>query len=408
MITLLERSIANNYYIKLNMSETLDQVNTKRLSQYDVSSIVITESMLSSTTHLNVKFIDHNGSLLTTAPLLPSNVFDVYYGKTEETAKVSKFRYSTVKMEPLSGMKQEEFFINSDMILVDWKKMFVNNYSRSWNDKKYSEVVTDILSEFDFEKVEVEETKRLSNVIQPQWNNATMLKWLARNAVNMSETGGYVYYMTLDNEFYFKTIENIIHNTKPKKIEHYTFVNDDTGFNYSKITNDYFTINNEGGLGTNHTHFNYNTKQFVSDTVTVEDLLQHQLTDNTMYHVDDVSPTYNVFGGRDTNTGKVVSNYMTNVLNSSSKIEISLNGRNDIKIGDKIDLIIPVSRQMITFSESIINEQYSGYWIVWKISHIFDLKTNKYITKAYMFRDGVNNLDTKDFLTTSTGKNNYK
>jgi hypothetical protein len=404
MIILFERYIKDNFYIKLEMDEVLDPTSVKKLSQYNIVSVVLTENIINSSPHMNVKFMDHNGSLVTTAPMLPQNVFTLTYGSNLSSLKTTKFKYSTSSFEPIASNTQENFFVNSDMIFSNWKKLFNDTYSRSWENTRYSDVITNIVADMEFDDVYVEKTKNIQNVIQPNINNASFIKWIKNNSVNDRGVGGYIYYITLDNEFYFRTIEDIIVNTPAKLIEHQTASSEEEGYNYSKITNDYANVLMNGGLGITHTNFDYSTKKFITNNVTVNKLKQRQMSDTTYILDSDANPSYNMYGGRDVRTNEVVANKMTSMINSAIKIDLNFKGRTDLKIGDKIDLVVPISKNMSRYNELAINNLYSGSWIVWKVNHIFDIKTSKYITKVFLFSDGLNNLNDIRYQDTSAGK----
>lgn len=405
MITVLEKRVKDSYYIKLDVEDLLSEnVGGKKLSQFNVSSIVLTESMMSLTPSMNVKFVDHHGTLMTSNPITPKDKFTLYYGKTEEDSLSCTFRYSSINIEPLSGMKQEEYLFSADMVLPEWKDMFISTYSRSWSDIKCSEVIENITESFGYSYRYIEPTINTQNMIQPDWTNKNFIKWLSKNSENESGIGGYVYYATLENEFYFRTIEDIITNSEPRKIEHQLKTADQLGFNYSKFTNNYMNQSDTGLLGTSATHFDYSKKEFITKEISISDIKQVQMAESTMVHEDDSSPSYNYYGGRDIRTNKVVENDMTSSLNSMVQSEIIVQGRNDIHVGDVIELVIPVSREMQKLSNSVINQMYSGYWIVWKVSNIFDIKNEKYITKIFMMSDGVNNMDSPEFIETSKGK----
>ena len=84
------------------------------------------------------------------------------------------------------------------------------------------------------------------------------------------------------------------------------------------------------------------------------------------------------------------------------KIEFYLQGDTEIHIGNLINLKIPVSKDVQ--DGEVINETYSGYWLVWKVAHLFSIRDNNYQTHLCLTRNGINGKTIEGLVKTDKGK----
>ena len=216
MFTIFEKGVKEKYYLKLDI-ESDEEIN---MSAFSINSVSVIETIMGSTPYLNIKFIDALGELISIHPIIPDTEFNITFGTNKETALISKFKLSTMNYSPLSNADTESVLVSSDMIHNKWEEMFKKTYSRSWNNKKYSEVITDVIKDMEFDETDIEETSKVFNVIQPSWTNSNFIKWLSKNSVNKQDIGGFVYFITLDNRFVFSSFDNLYNNPSKKDINH--------------------------------------------------------------------------------------------------------------------------------------------------------------------------------------------
>lgn len=404
MLTIFEKGVKGKYYLKLSIEfEADDDIN---LSAFSISSVTVIETIMGSTPYLNIKFIDAIGELISLYPLIPDVEFVIKYGKSKEESQESKFKLSTINYSPLSNADMESILVTSDMIHNKWEEMFKKTLSRSWKDKKYSEVIQEVVKDMEFDDIDIEETSKTFDIIQPNWTNSTFLKWLTSNSVNKQNIGGFVYFITLDNRFVFSSMDNL-YNNKPKKTINHSLstsgVKDNTGgYNFINIKNNYMPVLNQGGFGQEHMHFDYNNKEFVKDKKVITDIKERQLSDWYYIAESHVEPSKLVYGGRDTNIKDVVDNNILNSANSVQNVDMYINGDIDLHIGDLVNIRIPVSKKLK--ESSVINDTYSGHWLIWKVGHIFDIDSNNFITQLFLTRNGINGKDLTGLVKTSIGK----
>ena len=175
------------------------------------------------------------------------------------------------------------------------------------------------------------------------------------------------------------------------------------GFSGLSIKTNYMPTLLGGGFGTKATYFDYSKKQFVNNDYTLETFPERQLSD--WYYLakshNEASRLY--YGGRDLDTGNLVQNNILSNSNSVNKIEFLMEGNTDFNIGDIVSLRIPISDGLK--KESILNETYSGHWMIWKLAHLFDGDGRNYHTQVFAMRNGINGVGIRGLVRTVAGKN---
>ena len=398
MLTLFKQSIPNQYYIKLD----IDRDEDDSLSAYNLISVSVIETMMSSTPYLNIKFIDPVSETLYQLPILPDDVFVVTYGRDKETSESSRFRFSTMKYESLNGRQLESSLISADLIHEKWDKMFKKTQSMSWSNSLYSDVVEDIVSEFEFEEVDIEKTRGSETVIQPMWNTSTFLKWLAANSINGEGIGGYVYYITLDNKFAFTTFDSLYKKEPKRTVAYTTNVDEGDGFNYLTVKNSYMPTLVDGGFGITSDYFDYETKEFKNAQKSITDINERQLSDWYYLAEGDNDNAFYLYGGRNPHTEDIVQNKILNKTNSVHKIELFVVGDSDLHVGDIIETVVPVPKKVQ--ESALINDVFSGNWLIWKVAHLFDSDSGEYTSHLFLSRNGINGKDLVGLTKTNKGK----
>jgi len=398
MIVLFEKTLQNTYFIRLTVDYEGDDV----LTAFRIQTVSVIESLMHNSTYMNVKFIDGGGELLNDYPIIPDSEFTITYGRSHEESVVSKFKLSTISMDQMSTHDTNMIAINIDTIHDKWESLFKKTVSRSWSNKKYSEIVKLLMDEIGVTDTEIEETNITTNVIQPEWTNAQLLKWIAKNATSTNGSNGFVYYLTLKGKFVFTTYDSL-YNKKPVKTIDYSNVNIyGDGANLLSVDVKYMPTLNNGGFGLNYTYFDYDNKEFVNDSKTITDINEKQISD--WYYISEShnEPSKRIYGGRDTRVVDSVNNRIILSSNSVQKIDIFVGGDTTLNIGDIVDLNIPVPE--IIRVDVTKNEMYSGRWLVWKIAHLFDGEKGDYYTHLFLTRNGINGKRIKGLIKTDTGK----
>lgn len=399
---LLDKARPDEYYIRIYI-DALDSDKDQLISSR-VISISVIESIMGGSTYLNLKLIDGTGDLINNKLLIPSEVFNVAFGVNKESSTTAKFKLSSYDVDVINQGNMDQVVVSMTLISDKWEGLFKTSHNRSWNTKRFSEVATAIGEELEL-ITDVEESFGRHTIIQPNWTNTQMLKWLTGNAINANQIGGYFYALTLDGKILFKTYDNLFSQKPKKEINHFNtkIDNNKEGFNLFSSKTNYMPTLNNGGFGLDYGYFDYDTKTFVEKSKTIEDIKERQLSDWYYIAKEHIGNGKYLYGGRNTSVDDVVQNRLLTSSNSVNKVEIYVSGNNDLVIGDVINLIVPTSN--FKKQETIVNELYSGYWLVWKIAHLFDIEDDKYTTHLFLMRSGMNGLSIKGLVKTSTGKN---
>ena len=399
MLTLFEKSVNDDFYVGLTID---DGKEDNSLITQSVTSVSLIETMLSSSTYLNVKFMDGVGEIMYDKTIIPDNEFEVTYGINKEENSVSKFKLSKLSINQMNISDMDTFYITADMIHNKWESLFKKNESRSWKKKKYSEVVEDIVKEIGIEVYDIEDTKEKYDVIQPNWTNAQMLKWLTNRSVNSEGIGGYVYFFRLDGTFVFKSLHSLYGEPAVMDMHFAGTTRDKTGFTNLTIDNNYMPTLNSGGFGIKYEHFDYDTKTYITGEKKITDIDERQLSD--WYYIPEKhnSPDKLYYGGRDMDTESVSENAILSSSNSVQRATVGLSGTTTLKIGDIINMIIPISNKLI-INNPMINQTHSGHWMIWKIVHMFDMEAETYETKLFISRSGING-EVNGLIQTPKGK----
>jgi len=399
---LINTSLENKYYVKIYLDNTS---NFEERSLYGSSlyKLSIIETMMSATPYVTLKFFDATGDLSTNAVIIPDDIWNIEFGQSDDSFLKTSFKFSTLEFVNNNKTNTDNIMVVSNMISNNWEGLFKNTYNRSWSAKKYSEIIKEIATEIGFTKFDIEETKEEYTVIQPNWTNNQLFKWISSNSVNKNEIGGYVYYIKLDGTFVFKTYDSIF-NQKPS-IEFFNNSvqkDEEKAFNAIGIKNNYMPTLIQGGFGIKYDYFDFESKTFVTGESTVDSFSERQLSDWYYISNNHNEGSKNFWGGRNIKTKNVVNNKIINSANSVHKTEIFVKGNINLSVGSIINL--KISYYSSSLGKSGINETYSGYWLIWKIAHLFDSDSKSFDSHLFLSRNGVNGIDVKGLVKTTKGK----
>jgi len=394
-IVLFEENWVDNFYIKL------ESTHDTAASGLQISSIGVTETLSSGSPFLVMYIQDAFGDLINHTYISPDAVYDLYIGKDKDDNTKSSFSMSVNNMENVHVGKTETIALDLTFMSDKWNKFIREAHSRSWKDTSYSDVVKDIITENEFSDVDVETTQGRYDVIQPNWSNMKFVKWLSQQAVNTEGNTGYDFGVTLDNRMIFKSLDTL-YKSKPKRSVILAAPNNEFEFSFHNfsIKQNYAPMIIQGAGGLTYTYFDYDTKTYITDTKTVEDSGTRQLSDWAFIAESHNTATKIHDGGRDIDTPTVAESKITSVANSIQKVSINMVGDFDLHIGDVINILIPSSE----FSTTLLNEKYSGYWLIGEILQDVDFVNKTFQSNITLIRAGINGTELKGLVKTTKGK----
>lgn len=396
-IIIFEEEWPDNFYIRF------ESEHDTALNAIGIKKIGIIETMTIGSPFLMMNFFDGFGDLINLAYFSPDAEYNFYIGKSKEENVKVPVKLSMLEFENTIIGAPENVAFDLTFLSNHWNDLLKDTKSRSWKDKKYSEVVEEIIVEIGIEEYDIEPTADLFDIIQPDWTNYQMLKWLSENSKNEIGIAGYDFGFTTEGKFFFNTYNKMYSQKTEKKYTLSTVANDERPtFATLNFSNNYSGMLNQGGFGLNHTHFDYETKTFTTTKTKYSDSNVVQISDWNFISEEHETASKRFYGGRDINTKTTAENRISNIVNSFYKANIIIKGDMNLHIGDVISLEIPPSQ--FATRKAVINEKYSGTWLIQKVDHDLDFDTKVFSSRLTLVRTGMNGTRLKGFTKTTKGK----
>lgn len=375
-----------------------------RLISSGFSQISIIDSIIDSVSFINLKMVDGTGQLINDKIFPPNEIIQIKFGKNMENYILGKFKLSTSKIITDDNASTTSIIINSTLISEKWDLLMKNTHNRAWRNVRYSDVVQTLATEMEIELTDIEETDGIYTVIQPNWTNNQLLKWLAQQSKSIDGKSGYFYTIGLNGKLLFKTYHTAFFAGPIKTLNHYhDNIEDQDGYSNLGIENSYMPTLIRGGFGTQSIHFNYEEKIFTETDSTIDTYDERQLSDWYFIDKDHLEPSRVFYGGRNIHNEDVVKNSVLDMTNSVHKIQIHVDGDNTYNVADIINLVILAPKKGSS-TQTTINTSYSGYWMIWKVAHLLDNTARNYTTQLFLMRSGINSINDKNLVKTMTGK----
>lgn len=394
---LLEQKLSDRFYIKIE-----SQFPSQLFAGQGIS-VLLTESLSAASPIMSVKLMDSVGALVSAAYMSPEVIYTTTFGLDDHNARTAQFSLSTEKGQNVSQGTIENVGMDINFLSNNWPKLISQTHSRSWTQVRYSDVVTQIATECGLSTTDIEQTDQILNVIQPGWTNYQMLCWIAEHARSSTGNVGFDMAVRFDNTFSFKTY-NSFFNVPPKynlylkgrKMTNRNIYNIDFRHDYAP------TMSRAGGFGVHTMYFDYNKKQFVASDMDITKTNQAQLSDWYFIPTAHLNPVQRLYMARDTNAKITAEHNLASASNSVQSVQFSILGDANLHIGDLVNLVLYNSEQL----KSPINEIYSGYWLVSKVTQIIDFPTSGFTTDLTLVRSGFNGTAITNFAKSAKGKLN--
>jgi hypothetical protein len=371
---------------------------------------------------MTLEFTDLNGDFINHYKPNPSTKYFLDIGRGLLKATRTELRCSKVVMLNQRAGSAEQIAFKMFFIHHGWNEMINIRKSRGWNDKKTSEIITEIANECGFSKVEVAETSTAHEFfIQPYWSNLQTIRHLRKKA--KTEAGGYVEFgVKLTGEFFFKSVGDMIQESKVKaknkKLTTFKMqgqfledANREAGYKANNDAPTYFahftgeenyidSVVNGGG-GIKSMYFDSGTGKYVETVVTYTNTETPQMSDwGAIQKTHEVSEM-RMYGGRDSDVVIEAEGRVIDTVDSTSRLEIVLEGTPSVHIGEMVEIIIPMPNINSTLPQSII---YSGFYLVCGVRHSVNFNTSVMNTTISLMREGFDGKALTGYSKSKAGK----
>jgi hypothetical protein len=392
--TLIEEQFDTNYYVKVQSDFD------SQLLFGSMNSLLMVESLTAGSPMMVMRFLDNLGVLVNSTYISPDASYDVFFGKDKLSTKKGSFSLSTNDGKSLGAGNIENVAMDINFLSNNWFNVLYKSASRSWSSVYYSDVVQQIAEECGFTNIDVEKTDEKVDVIQPNWSNYQMIKWLAKHAKSAEGITGYEILAKLDGSFSFKTYNTLFKQAPLKNLYLSTTQVGDNMLYGLNTVQQYAPLIKNGAAGQHYVYFDYDNKQFVTGNKTLSSTKQAQLSDWFFVSQDHDIAYKNFFGGRDIKTEDVVESKIAGMANSIQEIRTTIMGDVKLHIGDIVNVVLAPSKK----STKPINEMYSGYWMISQVTQIVDFGAKQVRTDLRLMRAGLNGRSLKNLVKSSTGK----
>ena len=393
-------------------------------------NIKIAEGLSIGSPVVVMDFVDGNGDFINHNKLDPSAIYFLRIGKHSGDFVQMELKIAKIIMANGSGGESRDVQFSVHFIQKNWDKMFGGTHQKSWGDVLLSDVVSDIAESCGFENIDVSLTDGFyESVIQPQWSNLSMLKWIKNRATPPTkEKSHFEFGVTTDGKFFFKSLSDILSENK-RQIDNSELITlvmggDELNAASRKLAieenrdaptffvhyqgNERFMdgiINGTGGIKTSH--FDFETGEYTTDDIFLSETSIVQMSDWCAIKEEFEGTTFLSHHGRDTAGQDKDTIRMSNVINSLQQFDVVMTGAPMIHIGTIIELIIPITPNVSADGASSIMpiaEYYSGFYLVSAANHSVNMEQGLSTTMLSLARTGSDGKDLEGYVKTKRGK----
>jgi len=246
------------------------------------------------------------------------------------------------------------------------------------------------------------------NFLSPNWRVFDLISWLQKRTVSkdFKNSSGYLFYETLDNNFYFKSIDKLLSKSSrynypfvylQSNVDKSTSLSEDFRIRRFSLP-EVFDVLSHSRLGTYaHTQMNLdiNNRKFYSSFLSADDYIKNSVTLNPQkpYRSSGVfnvtqNPTRIVFkpymsdtwsdSTKTLNTDFINTNISKSIFRHNlfnlNRLEIEIKGNFDIRCGDIVDVLIPSPES--TSGAPRPDERLSGKYLIFSAKHSLTSKTD--------------------------------
>lgn len=407
---------SDGLFVRLTCSED------NELQYVKVKSVTFNESIGLMIPTMIIDFVDATGDFVNHNRLNTDAIYTLYFGRsmlmaTETTYKIFDIQHSNGTQGRTKNMGFKVMFSHSS-----WEESAAVKRSKGWNLRKYSDVVSEIVSNKGYESVDIETSLRtVENIIQMNETDNSLIRKIQKRATPVSQDGHYVFCGTLDNRFFFKSTYELIKAGMDKRKDDKMVVLR-LGGQPSQRDREKLTVNNEnvpvgftgfgasenyaghvanGATAVEASYYDWNNRTYIRKTKGFKDLNATQLSEWSLIRENTNYVSKKVFGGRDRSVVDEAINQMSETSLAMQDVYINLEGQLELHCGDIVEVIIPTNED----SEVPYNEMYSGYYMIKDIKHMMALsKSTDFVSQLTLTRNGMDAKDMKGYVRSKNGR----
>ena len=388
--------------------------NVYTIYNEDIIDLYFIEDIYSFCLTGKISFYDKYG-IAEMLPFTGHEMINVIYEEKDRTEIVFKL-YSVDDISPITDVSSNKIRIDAYLVEPTYFNLMHKRYSRSWNNKKISDIVKDIsknMVRVDTFKIFEDTKETLPYFYMPYWTPAEAIRWLIERASGAeSKTAGYLYYfttqglnfVTIDKLFQSKTIET---DANGVPIE-YTFINTTGGTDYNHIYQwDITSIDYSSIMilrGSHMLGFDFENKKLIDNEFTYKDSISKytMLGNKTLY--PDISYSgdyYNLSGEED--DASIQNLYHNDFIKRYSKqlgIVITVRGHERRYPGSMISIKWP----SIDEKNQVSHPELNGTYLIKSVTNYFNPRSEPvFIQKMVCIKNAyTDSKATKEMLLAST------
>lgn len=363
--------LEGNYFLKVDLGGTNLGIDAQNIKEF-----TIVQDMKKFLPGMRVQLIDAQGILTHILPFdRAMSRLSVQIGKAIETEEVlyNDFDFMVYRRKPEGQFGTSAHFDVTG--LLDMETIFVPTYCRAWK-RSIKAVLTDIaLNELKCDSVDISQSLDYSlHMLQPQWSNADLFVDLKRILIGNDGEGAFQIFVKRErgrSVFVCKSLKELYAG----QVKYKFIVNDNPVQDYLPIV-DYEIIDNYklfgmfGSRRQSFGYYDYYASRFIEGYLEANDF--YSLAD---YHLIDSNDTLD--SARVQKVGRsseftpdfknVVKYNFHNRLNDLLKMWVYTWGVPNICPGDVVQVLFGQGQ----VAGELQSYQYSGYWLVERVVHMF-------------------------------------
>jgi len=362
--------VVGNFYLRINFGDQIVPIQPGMIREVSITQDIA----IQDTGNYLTNIIPYDKSL---------NTVNIEIGKTIFSNDLNLFNFRVLRRTPTADGIYEISGI------LDVSKLFSYSISRGFSGT-IKETLTEIAEEIGISNVNIGDSLSYKkNLVQPQWTNAKLLRYLQSNVIGKNGEAGYYCFITNKKGvqlFVFRSIDEIFTDSIQYKFlvgqgayeDYYPIVD-------YKIHDNSSLLSEFGSKNQIYSYFDYDTGTYVEKTIDVTEC--PSLTELILIDKDDDTKNspYIKFGSSNDFTsdfdGKVRNSYYDRITNLVN-MWFTTWGLENLVPGDIIKIVFAESLRR----GDVYVYQHEGYWLVKRVVHMF---TTSFVSNVLVTRTGV-------------------